>query len=92
MDTNALNDLLTTAMEAINILCRTKRTVLRDGSTVLIFDMNDEYVISSEDFNANLSTAYQQIQQVPELSAMLEIRILQMQTQSATKRLKNITG
>lgn len=87
MNDQQLNNLVTTGMQAIRILCEHPRTTNPDGTSTIV--LGSEF---KDKFYNDLYDASMAIKEVTELSNLLEIRVLEMQTEEAIRRLNHLRG
>jgi hypothetical protein len=88
MESTQLNQTIVTLMQAFKILSDCPRKMHPDGTVTISLART----LLDDQFNNDIFDATRTLHQIPELATMLEIRILEIQTQAAMKRLKAITG
>lgn len=89
MSDDLLDETIATALQALKILIESPRKVHPNGEVTLSLGLDAG---SETIFDHYMISAREVISKVPEIAILLELRILEIQRESAYKRLQKLRG
>lgn len=85
MENQKLDEILMTALGAVEIIVMNPRITLPDGRSVIDIDK----IVGYEDF-MKIADAYHELKDIPELKLRLELRLLEMKRDQIAKQLSTL--